>query len=516
MRISNCGVVLLLLSLWPCTTAKAVTSNNVAEPVVAMSGSDNGVGTDCERGWARAGALEDAGEFSLAIALCDDLLAKFPTQPGTGKLTELRLRLRQEKRAAAQLSTAVETFESDKASGRAFALQQLLEADGVGAILLRKLVRKGTVPGAIAATEALEKLGDPKAITAYAERLKLADSGPLAAVLVRAFEARLRVTDRDRDALAEPFGSLCEIVRADSKLARLDVAGLLLRVLAEWFDGQAQPFDFFLKKPGAFTLLKEYVSRANQSPTGAIVRWAETRLATVGLANTVGLAGWWQLNERGGAIARDSTTNRLDGTLTNGPVWCLDEPGGGLRFDGTTNEVIGKGDAFPGITNTFTMTLWAYPTEARLAAPESNSAGEVTGTRNQRYAIFPTYGGVYGPDHAGAGLSIGTNGISVHEHANGYIPALLVVDSPLTNWTQVAVVYENRRPKLWINGGLVKTGLVSSMIVHPSQILGNGSGYGCFAGMIRDVRIYNRALSEKELAVLGAAARSEPVPARPN
>ena len=513
MRISDCGVVLLLLSLWPCTTAKAVTSNNLAEPVVAMS-ADNGAGPDCEQGWTQACALEDAGEFSLAIALCDDWLAKFPTQPGTGKLAELRLRLRQEKRAAAQLSTAVETFASDKASGRAFALQQLLEADGVGAILLRKLVRKGTVPGAIAATEALEKLGDPKAITAYAERLKLADSGPLAAVLVRAFEARLRVTDRDRDALAESFGSLCEIVRADSKLARLDVAGLLLRVLAEWFDGQAQPFDLFLKKPGAFALLKEYVSRANQSPTGAIVRWAETRLATVGLANTLGLAGWWQLNERGGAIARDSTTNRLDGTLTNGPVWCLDELGGGLRFDGITNEVVGKADAFPVITNTFTMTLWAYPTEARLAGPESNSAGEVTGIRNQRYAIFPTYGGVYGPDHAGAGLSIGTNGISVHEHANGYIPALLVYDSPLTNWTQVAVVYENRRPKLWINGGLVKTGLVSSVIVHPSQILGNGSGYGCFAGMIRDVRIYNRALSDKELSALGAAARSEPVPVR--
>ena len=74
----------------------------------------------------------------------------------------------------------------------------------------------------------------------------------------------------------------------------------------------------------------------------------------------------------------------------------------------------------------------------------------------QRYAIAPQHGGDV--DYAGAGVSVGTNGISVYEHATDYMPSTLVYDTPISGWTHVAVVYNNGQPNLYINGTWVRTG----------------------------------------------------------
>jgi len=78
---------------------------------------------------------------------------------------------------------------------------------------------------------------------------------------------------------------------------------------------------------------------------------------------------------------------------------------------------------------------------------------------------------VYGTDDSGAGVSVGTNGISVIEHAYGYLPSLLVYDTPITDWTHIVVVYENGQPKLYIKGNLVRTGLQSTRSSTQAHIL---------------------------------------------
>lgn len=60
------------------------------------------------------------------------------------------------------------------------------------------------------------------------------------------------------------------------------------------------------------------------------------------------------------------------------------------------------------------------------------------------------------------GISVGTNGVSIYEHAGGYMPPLLVWAGTLSGWTHLAVVYRNRQPFLYINGALVQTGLQST------------------------------------------------------
>ena len=189
------------------------------------------------------------------------------------------------------------------------------------------------------------------------------------------------------------------------------------------------------------------------------------------------------------------------------PVIYHPEPAGGYRgpafsFDGV-NDYVGQDPGLPDVTNTFTMELWAYPLSTRATTGEANSG--ITGASGQRYAIYPEHGSnVYGAGHVGAGISIGTNGISVFEHAAYHLPSPLVYDATLTDWNHIVVVYVNKQPRLYLNGNLVKTGLTSQYTIHPSKqgIGGAYIPYGMFHGLIDEVAIYNQALSAEDISAL--------------
>jgi hypothetical protein len=101
------------------------------------------------------------------------------------------------------------------------------------------------------------------------------------------------------------------------------------------------------------------------------------------------------------------------------------------------------------------------------------------------------------------GVSAGTNGISVYEHAGGYMPPILVYSGSVTGWNHAAVVYTDKRPKLYLNGVLVRTGLLSNMIyIHPYPLYIGNMTYGSFSGKIDEFRIWNRSLSATEISTL--------------
>ncbi|MBA4387400.1 MAG: hypothetical protein C0404_05425 [Verrucomicrobia bacterium] len=211
------------------------------------------------------------------------------------------------------------------------------------------------------------------------------------------------------------------------------------------------------------------------------------------------LAACWSLDDGSGTNALDGACGN-NGALVNGPVWTTGKVGGGLLFDGANDSVSVQTAPYAGVVNSFTIAFWAKPQAARTVTAESASGA--TGTSGQRYAIYPTQGnGAYGAGHAGAGISVGTNGVSVFEHADGYLPSPLVYDAVLTNWTHVAVLYANGRPTLYLNGVAVRTGVASSKTVHPGCSMG-GSSYGWYQGVLDDVRIYNGVLSDEALGVL--------------
>ena len=101
--------------------------------------------------------------------------------------------------------------------------------------------------------------------------------------------------------------------------------------------------------------------------------------------------------------------------------------------------------------------------------------------------------------YAGTGVSV-INGVSVIEHASNYMPSPLVYNAPINGWTHIAVVYQNKQPNLYVNGVLVRTGLISGRTVYPSANLGKvNSGYGPYWGLLDEVSIYNRALTSVEI-----------------
>ncbi|WP_205509787.1 LamG-like jellyroll fold domain-containing protein [Longitalea arenae] len=167
---------------------------------------------------------------------------------------------------------------------------------------------------------------------------------------------------------------------------------------------------------------------------------------------------------------------------------------GALNARGNLNG--SQTNSFSSITNTFTVEMWVNPD-----APHEIDAESQTGTAGmsgQKYAIYPTqYSAASGT--AGMGISVGTNGVSVYENADSYMPPLLVWQGTITGWKHIAVVYNNKVPSLYIDGQFVKSGVESTKsTINPSYNFCTGP-YGTMTGGLDEVRIWNIARTQAEI-----------------
>jgi hypothetical protein len=214
-------------------------------------------------------------------------------------------------------------------------------------------------------------------------------------------------------------------------------------------------------------------------------------------------AAHWAFDEGAGATAGD--LGGSTGTLA-GPRWTTGAIGtAALAFDGIDDRVsIHWSDALKNITNSFAMCLWASPDSPHEIDQEGGLT--ISGTSGQRYAYAPVQGQTAwgSADHAGVGVSVGTNGVSVYEHSAGYMPAVLVYEGPVSGWTHIAVVYDNRKPRLYINGSLARSSDTQSpkKSVHPAPDGLGGMGYGYFHGGLDDIRVYGGVLSPEQVELL--------------
>ncbi|HEX4912742.1 MAG TPA: LamG domain-containing protein, partial [Vicinamibacterales bacterium] len=210
-----------------------------------------------------------------------------------------------------------------------------------------------------------------------------------------------------------------------------------------------------------------------------------------------GLVGLWRADR---STRDDAGTN--DGRVSNTVTYVPGRFNQAFQFGPSQGVVEQVTSPMNLPANSFTMEFWARPDATRSVTPEQTSG--ISGTGGQRYAIAPDYRG--SSSFANAAVSVGTNGISVFEHSPSYLPSLLVYESPaaISDWTHVAVVYENRTPRLYVNGVLVRTGLTSPYEVSPSKTFGDEFGYGQYVGLLDDIGIYSRALTDAEIQALAA------------
>jgi hypothetical protein len=118
------------------------------------------------------------------------------------------------------------------------------------------------------------------------------------------------------------------------------------------------------------------------------------------------------------------------------------------------------------LARTFTVSLWAKPSR-KITLPQESSNG--LAWDNQSWALYPAPGHqIFGDGQSGVGVSVGTNGVCVMEHWAFNVAPVLVykASAPLEGWTHIAVVYQNNKPTLYVNGKAVGTGLSSGQVAN--------------------------------------------------
>ena len=154
-------------------------------------------------------------------------------------------------------------------------------------------------------------------------------------------------------------------------------------------------------------------------------------------------------------------------------------------------------------TNNFSMAGWARP-QAGIALPKEADEGVfINLERNDAIVAVHGQSAFSDPDHSGAGISIGTNGIAVYEHSGNYFAPLLVHQHPVNGWTHVAVIYREGRPHLYLNGKSAHSGRQSRYHVHSSFSFGDGPNPD-FKGELAGFQEFGGALAEAEVARLAA------------
>ena len=209
---------------------------------------------------------------------------------------------------------------------------------------------------------------------------------------------------------------------------------------------------------------------------------------------TDGLVGHWKMDEAswngtGGEVKNASGDSNNNGTSANGPTTGAGKFGNGGVFDGTDDYVnVGNTDSLK-ITSDLTISAWIKTAVAGKAIITKGNW-----TNNDGYLFF-----IGGDSTLRLYIDDGVN------PSGGAVSPGTVTDNV---WHHVVGVYTpSNSIKLYIDGALVATstsGIPASIANtgFPFRIGSNGSGAVNFGGSIDEPRIYNRALSPKEVSDL--------------
>jgi len=212
-----------------------------------------------------------------------------------------------------------------------------------------------------------------------------------------------------------------------------------------------------------------------------------------------GLVGYWKLDEGNGTTAGDSSGNNNNGTLENGPIWVSGKYGEALSFDG--NAYVTVPDSYDLRVQNFSLEAWIFMTKRPYQHGTSHSA------IINKLHYFGSSGSLgyklqfENPTSTNDNLVISIGDGAAQIYLVNYNS---IVDLTLNQWHHVVGTYDGNTAKIYIDGEL-KSSSNPGMhtIVHDdaplamgTEVTGNGVQYN---GLIDNVMIYNRALSEEEV-----------------
>ncbi len=198
-----------------------------------------------------------------------------------------------------------------------------------------------------------------------------------------------------------------------------------------------------------------------------------------------GLVGYWKFDDGSGTTAADSSGFGNTGTLYNSPIWTTGRFNGALAFNGTSSYV--RTDSYLGLTAaagmSFTWSFWLNTTSTDMKG--------VLGWGAYRHCDINVVGGsnkIF--CDANSGLStIGSTAI-VNDNA----------------WHNVAWVYAAGIANIYVDGALNATMPrdISTLVPNDYLWIGKVNFGRYFPGSLDGARIYNRALTDAEVANLYA------------
>jgi len=217
-----------------------------------------------------------------------------------------------------------------------------------------------------------------------------------------------------------------------------------------------------------------------------------------------GLVGYWKFDEGQGNICKDSSGHGNHGKIFGNPTWekgnyaldafgtpimGKDAAGGALKFDGVDDYVnCGRGASLD-IAGPLTLEVWIHP----LAKPSAEPG--IAGKHLDIYAL--TY---YRPTNSFWYISSGGNkcGASIN----------------VGEWSHLAGVFDGEMMRLYLNGkavGLRKSNfksvnrgkdfLIGCLAFDPDTKDLSDPEIPHFNGLIDELKVYNRALTEKEIVL---------------
>ena len=196
-----------------------------------------------------------------------------------------------------------------------------------------------------------------------------------------------------------------------------------------------------------------------------------------------GLVGYWKFDERAGTTACDSSGKGNTGTLVNGPLWAVGKVGGALYFDGVDDNITIADSNSLDVSSSFTLSAWVNP-----ASTFTDFRSILV--KNYKYYLYASVGGYCGNGAPLAGFDEQTTNTVCQ-------PAPL----PPNIWTHLAATYNGSTLTLYRNGVAVGTSTTSKTLSASAgtmQIGANQFGEN-FKGLIDEVRVHNRALTNAEI-----------------
>lgn len=243
-----------------------------------------------------------------------------------------------------------------------------------------------------------------------------------------------------------------------------------------------------------FTLNNSFADFDGAVDDGLESDTSQTVVAVLPEVSEDGLIAHWALDESSGTTAPDSA-GFTDGTLINGPVWQsgFGRLQGALEFDGVDDYVdLGTLDVEGGAG--LTISAWINADDFDLH--DARFISKATGTS--------------GRDHYWMLSTISGTGLRFRLKTGGTTTTLKSGTGQLQPgvWYHVAATYDGTKMRIYKDGiEVVSTSKTGAVAIDPtvSVAIGNqpaGAGSRAYDGLIDDVKIYNRALTQSEITAL--------------